>query len=83
MSILDNRRALYHRTAKFYGPHFGAGGAPAIEIAGCLVVVSIDSSGRLVICADFDNSELGLGEKDITPVVVKMSGETVWEATVD
>lgn len=53
----------------------GPDGYPAVQVGGVLVNVYIDPDGQLVISADFDESELG----DPTPVVVRMSGETVFE----
>lgn len=51
------------------------GTLPCVVVAGVQVYVYVED-GKLVISADFDTSELG----DRTPVTVKMSGETVWEA---
>lgn len=61
---------------KLFGPLFAAGELPAIQVAGVLVTVYV-KDGQLVISADFDESELGA----VTPVVVRMSGETVWSAS--
>lgn len=62
---------------KLFGPPFAAGELPAIQVAGVLVTVYV-KDGQLVISADFDESELGV----VTPVVVRMSGETVWSVSV-
>lgn len=52
---------------------------PAIMVAGVLVSVYVDDD-RLVISADFDDSDLGVGPDNVTPVTVRMSGEVVFTA---
>lgn len=77
------RRNHFHETAKLYGAHVRTSAYPAVQVAGCLVIVYVDKEGRLVISADFDDSEIGRGEQGTTDVVVKMNGQTVWETIGD
>ncbi len=65
-------------TARFIGGDADA--YPGVQVGGVWVNVYVNSDGRLVISADFDESELGVGADDVTPVVVRMSGATVWSA---
>lgn len=64
--------------ARYLPPSDGGEGdcVPAVQVAGVMVLVYVDSIGRLAISADFDGSVLG----DPTPVVVRMSGQVVWRS---
>jgi hypothetical protein len=48
----------------------------SVTVAGVLIDVSV-KDGALIISADFDESESFFG--DVTPVELRMSGDTVWQ----
>ena len=77
----DVKAAVTHNAAATFLPG-GPSTYPAVKVAGVLVLAYVDAEGKLVISADFEESELGDESKrhSPTPVEVRMSGQVVWSA---
>lgn len=76
---LARRAAELHRAAKFYPADDDAGTHPAVEVAGVLVIVSVDEvTGVLQVYIDTEDSTLASGEDGVPYAVVSVNDGAVW-----